>query len=491
MRHSIKWQVASIFIAVMAGTLLLCWFMNNTFLIKYYLNNKEKVLIDAYDQINLAATEGSITSDEFDIELQKICGIYNIDMIVVDADSKTIKSSVNDSEFLAHQLLDNVFTGNEHMAELLSQTEDYTIQMSMDRRTNINYLEMWGTLDNGNLFLIRTALEGIRDSVKIANRFLAYVGFIAVIMSGIIIFFVTNKITTPIKKLAKISEKMTALDFEAKYTGNDENEIGILGEHINQLSDKLEMTISELKTANNELKKDIEKKEEVDEIRKEFLSNVSHELKTPIALIMGYAEGLKIDINEDPESRDFYCDVIMDESNKMNQLVKKLLTLNQLEFGNDVVTMERFDIAELIDNYINASNILIKQKEVTVIFEKPEPIYVWGDEFKVEEVFMNYFSNAMNYTLGKKEIIVRISQSEIYENKVRISVYNTGNCIPEESIEHLWEKFYKVDKARTRDCGGSGVGLSIVKAIMGSMNQPFGVCNHEDGVEFWFELETK
>jgi len=223
MRHSIKWQVASIFIAVMAGTLLLCWFMNNTFLIKYYLNNKEKVLIDAYDQINLAATEGSITSDEFDIELQKICGIYNIDMIVVDADSKTIKSSVNDSEFLAHQLLDNVFTGNEHMAELLSQTEDYTIQMSMDRRTNINYLEMWGTLDNGNLFLIRTALEGIRDSVKIANRFLAYVGFIAVIMSGIIIFFVTNKITTPIKKLAKISEKMTALDFEAKYTGNDEN----------------------------------------------------------------------------------------------------------------------------------------------------------------------------------------------------------------------------------------------------------------------------
>ena len=491
MRHSIKWQVASIFIAVMAGTLLLCWFMNNTFLIKYYLNNKEKVLIDAYDQINLAATEGSITSDEFDIELQKICGIYNIDMIVVDADSKTIKSSVNDSEFLAHQLLDNVFTGNEHMAELLSQTEDYTIQMSMDRRTNINYLEMWGTLDNGNLFLIRTALEGIRDSVKIANRFLAYVGFIAVIMSGIIIFFVTNKITTPIKKLAKISEKMTALDFEAKYTGNDENEIGILGEHINQLSDKLEMTISELKTANNELKKDIEKKEEVDEIRKEFLSNVSHELKTPIALIMGYAEGLKIDINEDPESRDFYCDVIMDESNKMNQLVKKLLTLNQLEFGNDVVTMERFDITELIDNYINASNILIKQKEVTVIFEKPEPIYVWGDEFKVEEVFMNYFSNAMNYTLGKKEITVRILQSEMYENKVRISVYNTGNCIPEESIEHLWEKFYKVDKARTRDCGGSGVGLSIVKAIMGSMNQPFGVCNHEDGVEFWFELETK
>lgn len=134
-------------------------------------------------------------------------------------------------------------------------------------------------------------------------------------------------------QLADISERMCHLDFEARYSGNSKNEIGILGENINQLSDTLEHTISELKTANNELKKDIQKKEEIDQMRREFLSNVSHELKTPIALIQGYAEGLLEDVNSDPESRKFYCDVIVDEAAKMNNMVKKLLTLNQLEAG--------------------------------------------------------------------------------------------------------------------------------------------------------------
>lgn len=261
-----------------------------------------------------------------------------------------------------------------------------------------------------------------------------------------------------------------------------------MGNNMNQMSDRLEETISELKTANNELQKDIAKKEQIDEMRKEFLSNVSHELKTPIALILGYAEGLKEDINEDPESRDFYCDVIMDEAEKMNMMVKKLLTLNQLEFGNDVVTMERFDIVELIRNYLQSASILIQQSEAQITFVQEEQVFVWGDEFKIEEVFMNFFSNAVNHCEGEKIIDVKMEQKD---GRVRVSVFNTGKPIPEDSIGHIWEKFYKVDKARTREYGGSGVGLSIVKAIMDSMNQPYGVINYTNGVEFWFELETK
>jgi signal transduction histidine kinase len=255
----------------------------------------------------------------------------------------------------------------------------------------------------------------------------------------------------------------------------------------------LEETISELKTANNELKRDIEKKEQIDEMRKEFLSNVSHELKTPIALIQGYAEGLKEGINDDDkESRDFYCDVIIDESGKMNNMVKKLLDLNQLEFGNDVVTMERFDIVALINNFINSAEILIEQNNINIRLEQSQPIYVWADEFKTEEVVRNYFSNAMNHASGEKIIEIKyrlITQDDA--GKVRISVFNTGEPIPEDSLPHIWEKFYKVDKARTREYGGSGVGLSIVKAIMDSMNQEYGAINYTNGVEFWFELETK
>ena len=283
---------------------------------------------------------------------------------------------------------------------------------------------------------------------------------------------------------------MAQLDFEAKYKakGRRRNEIDELGEHFNELSNKLETTISELKSANNELKQDIEKKTEIDEMRKEFLSNVSHELKTPLALIQGYAEGLQECINDDAQSRDFYCEVIMDEADKMNQMVKKLLTLNQLEFGNQAVTMERFNLTELIEGVISSTGILLNQNGIQIEFLDHEPMYVWGDEFMVEEVVTNYLSNAIHHADFAKKITIWYTKKE---DCVRVGVFNTGKPIPEEDLPNIWIKFYKVDKARTREYGGSGIGLSIVKAIMESFHRECGVENHEDGVEFWFELDTE
>lgn len=488
MKYSIKRQFATIFIGLMTATILLCWFINSTFLGEYYLNNKMNALKNAYAVINRAANAGNILSEEFGIQIQKIAEKYNINLIVLDADSQMRITFSSDPETMSRRLWDNFFNSASNNSIILEENSLYSVQRMTDSRTMTEYVEMWGVLDNGNIFLLRSALEGIQDSVSIANRFLAYVGIGAVVISGIVILMVSRKVTEPILELADISERMIHLDFDAKYYGKSRTEIALLGNNINELSNTLEVTISELKTANNELQKDIEKKNEIDEMRKEFLSNVSHELKTPIALIQGYAEGLKEGINDDAESREFYCDVIIDESNKMNTMVKKLLTLNQLEFGNDVVSMERFDIAALIRNYIQSAEILTKQKEIAVYFHEQESIFVWGDEFKTEEVFANYFSNAINHVAGEKIIDIKLKKME---DKVRISVFNTGEQIPQESLSHLWEKFYKVDKARTRAYGGSGVGLSIVKAIMESMNQECGVMNYDNGVEFWFELAAR
>lgn len=488
MKYSIKRQFAGIFGLLMVGTILFCWFINNTFLERYYMKDKQKALLETYQVLNRASNEDKIGTDEFDIEFQKICGRYNVSFILLDAKSKTLKTSTPDYSTLSRRLLNNLFEQNyEDNDRLLQKGEKYEMQIATDDRINTDFLEMWGVLDNGNLFLLRCPLESIRESVNLANRFLAYVGFGAAIVSAVIVLIISGKITKPIKELTEISERMIHLDFEAKYTGKSKTEIALLGQNINELSCTLEQTISELKSANNELQRDIEKKNKIDEMRKEFLSNVSHELKTPIALIQGYAEGLKEGISDDEESRDFYCEVIMDEASKMNNMVKKLLTLNQLEFGNDNVTMERFDIVSLIKNYLQSAEILCRQKDVKVIMKEYQPIYVWADEFMVEEVFGNYFSNAMNHVADDKVIDVKLL---VKEKTVRISVFNTGEPIPEESISHIWEKFYKVDKARTREYGGSGVGLSIVKAIMDALNREYGVENYNNGVEFWFELET-
>lgn len=492
MKYSIKKQFAIIFIGLMTVTLLLCWFINNTFLGKYYIENKKNALKSVYVMIDTAAGSGDIVTEDFRIQLQKIIEKYNVSLIVLDADSRMVIATSYNTTEMSKRLYDNFFSSGGDdtgagRASVVEETDNYTMQIVTDSRTMTEYVEMWGVMKNSGIFLLRSAVESIEESVDVANRFLAYIGILAVVVSGILIVMVSRKVAEPILELADISDRMAHLDFEAKYEGKSSTEIALLGNNINELSNTLEITISELKTANNELKKDIERKNEVDEMRKEFLSNVSHELKTPIALIQGYAEGLKEGINDDAESRDFYCDVIIDEAAKMNSMVKKLLTLNQLEFGNDVVSMERFDIVSLIRNFIQSAGILTRQKEITVRFDEEEPIYVWGDEFKAEEVFSNYFSNAINHAAGEKTIEIRL---EKMERRVRISVFNTGEPIPEESISHLWEKFYKVDKARTREYGGSGVGLSIVKAIMESMNQQFGVKNYDNGVVFWFELET-
>lgn len=491
-KHSIKQEIALIFITVMAGTIILCWVINNSFLEKFYIQNKKNAIKDAYYRMNEVLANGDITSEEYDLELRKTCDMYNIGLLVIDAASNTVKSNTRDADKLMRRLYDNFFKPGSDM-NYLDVGNNYYLANVMDKSTYTEYLEMWGVLDNGNLFLIRSPIESIRDSVKLSNQFLAYVGFIATVISAALIWFVTTRITRPIMELKNISEQMTKLNFETKFESRGQNEIDLLGRHINELSSTLERTISELKTANIELQRDIEKKEQIDEMRKEFLSNVSHELKTPIALIQGYAEGLVEGINDDDiESRNFYCEVIIDEAGKMNTMVKKLLDLNQLEFGKDVVTMERFDITALIRNFIASAEILISQNEVKVRLEEPEPIYVWADEFKTEEIIRNFFSNAMNHVSGDRIIEIKYQLIEQESaNKVRIRVFNTGEPIPEESLAHIWEKFYKVDKARTREYGGSGVGLSIVKAIMESMNQRYGVINYTNGVEFWFELETK
>jgi len=483
---SIRRQFSLIFIGVMAGTILLCLLMNSLFLVQYYVKSKERVIFDAYEKIKVAANSDSYGSQEFRYELDDICRNSNITVCIIDANSQIQYVSVNGGKELEASLIRYIFGIPAENVSMLQNGKDWVLQQ-VGKGTE-QFLEMFGRLDTGVSFILRTPIESIKESAEIAERFFTYVGILGVIAGAIIIWFTTRKITKPISKLNHISERMVHLDFDVKYDVKGHNEIDQLGENINKLSESLERSISELKTANNELKKDIEKKEQIDEMRKEFLSNVSHELKTPIALIQGYAEGLREGINDDAESREFYCEVIMDEAAKMNHMVKKLLTLNQLEFGNEMVDMERFDVVAMIRNYIQSAMILAKQNQIEIRMADYVPVYVWADEFKVEEVFTNYFSNAVNHCAGENKVIdVKVEQRS---GIVRISVFNTGAPIPEESVPYIWDKFYKVDKARTREYGGSGVGLSIVKAIMESMNQQYGVENYNNGVLFWFELET-
>lgn len=487
MKRSLKKQMAFFFIGLMAFILAANWVINNAFLENFYILRKQNVLVDAYNAINQVEDVEDYLSAEFTNLVSGLCEKNNITMVIVDNSEKLRPIfGVNDWDVMAAHLWEYIIGVEDPSEIIISKQDDYTILKKNDRRTQMDSLEIWGMLDTGYYFAMRIPLESIRENVRISNEFLTYFSIIGIILSIIIIWWLAKKFTDPILELTNLSKRMADLDFDAKYTSGGINEIGQLGDHFNKMAGTLEDTISELKTANNELQKDIEKKTQIDEMRKEFLANVSHELKTPIALIQGYAEGLKECINDDAQSRDFYCEVIMDEASKMNQMVKKLLTLNQLEFGNDTVNLDRFDIINLIKEVIQSTNILAQQKHAKIIFRETKPVYVWADEYKVEEVVTNYISNALNHVDDDRVIEVKVQKQG---KKVHVSVFNTGTPIPDEDLDKIWIKFYKVDKARTREYGGNGIGLSIVKAIMDSFHQDFGVVNYDNGVEFWFELD--
>lgn len=482
-KKSIKARLIVTFVGIVVIAFVLIALSNSFLLERYYVAKKTDAIQDVYEKLN---QYDSLTSDKVQ-SLKSICIEKNISWVILDTNHSEILDYDSRNANRLYASLFGYITGvAPAKSSTLEETDNYTLEVNRDM--DMDYLDMWGILDNNNVFLIRLPMAGISDSIQISNMFYLYTGMIVVAISILAIWFLSQRLTKPLEELTDISIRMSNLDFNAKYESGGEDEIGVLGQNFNKMSKELEQTISELKTANNELQKDIEKKERIDDMRKEFLSNVSHELKTPIALIQGYAEGLKECINDEAESRDFYCEVIIDEAAKMNNMVKKLLTLNQLEFGNDQISMECFDLTELVRGVVNSAQLLADQKDAQILFVQDTSVYVWGDEFKIEEVVTNYVSNAINHIDGERKIEIKMQRRE---GHIRLSVFNTGKPIPEEDIDKIWIKFYKVDKARTREYGGSGIGLSIVKAIMESMNQKFGVKNYENGVEFWFELECR
>ncbi len=487
--RSITKQIVVITVGIIIGVVLLCIALNTTLLGTYYSYKKQNILCQGYKTINEACIEDTLYNNSFDIEFESIAANGNLTISILSPSWSLIRSSA--SNYSAQtDLIYQIRFGDQSNVDILKESEYYYVERVLDNRLDEQYLVLIGSLYDGNQILMRTPLEGIRESAIIANQFLIIAGIIAVFVSIFVVIIVSKKITNPILELSEISRRMSELDFEAKFCPHHEyeNEIDVLGDHMNALSRTLEETISELKSANLEMKRDIEKKDEIEKMRTEFLANVSHELKTPIALISGYAEGLKESIDDDRESRDFYCEVIMDEAKKMNEMVKKLLSLNQLEFGNEMIDMKRFDVTELTGGVISASQILAQQNQITIEFHQDKPIYVWADEFLIEEVLTNYVSNAIHYAKNEKRIIISFTD---FGESLRVSVFNTGDNIPAEDIENIWDKFYKVDKARTREYGGNGIGLSIVKAIMQSHDRDFGVINKENGVEFYFELDKK
>lgn len=488
-RHSLKIKLTIIMAVLLTAVIALICILDTVLFEGYYFDRKTKELKASYTSLKTIMTTSGYDSESVENEIARINTLYNINVFVIDGEWNMVYSSQINADNTIRWIQDILFSSSVKK-DVLEENSEYSVISSYDNITAMSYLEIYGMPDSERQIILQITIENIKENINAFNSFIIIVGGFMLLIGIIVVYVISAGFTKPVKQLSDIAERMSEMDFGVKYSGKDNSEIGVLGHSINVMSDRLEQNISELKSANLELQRDIETKTKNDEMRREFLSNVSHELKTPIALIQGYAEGLLEGINDDEESRNFYCEVIIDEAAKMNDMVKRLLTLNQIEFGNEPVEIEHFDISSLIESVLRANSLRTSQNGIEVIFEHESPVLVWADQNQMEEVFTNFYTNAINHCEEINSLkVIRITLEQ-REKSVRIGVYNTGQKIPEEDIDRIWEKFYKVDKARTREYGGNGIGLSIVKAILDNFNTEYGVENRDDGVFFWFEIDS-
>ena len=500
--HSLRVKITLIILLLISILLLSIGILNNYGLTWYYQNEKVSEIHEAYlkldNEVKKLSEDGQTvigeSEDSESVVNESVSNIildysnkHNITIALVDSmTNKAIYSSQREGDMFLDRIQEG-FIGNKNIKkkDILYKSDNYTIILHNTQK-NSSFIEGFGYCsDNQTIVIMSTPVAGLKESVNISNKFLIYVAVIGFIITVIITFLITKMITSPILQLAEISNKMGKLDFTARYEGKRSDEIQTLGQNMNYMSDRLKKAISKLQEANEVLKEDIKRKEAIDEMRKDFIANVSHELKTPIALIQGYAEGLNEGLCEDEESRKYYTEVIMDESEKMNKMVKQLLTLSSLESGNSILHKENFNMTSLTEGVLSSISILIGEKNVKVDFDTSRDVFLYADEFKIEEVVTNYISNAIHHVNDNGTIKIDVSEDE---RNVYFSVYNTGNQIPEKDLANVWEKFFKVDKAHSRSYGGSGIGLSIVKAIVEAHGGAVKVVNKSDGVEFGFKI---
>lgn len=484
---------------VVAMIVLFLIIINNVVLESFYLYSKTENVKQAYEKINTyynIIEQNPNTPINIEDELNQIAIKNDFDILIMNnknilifSSDKSLTSAIDKINEMILNSQNQSFINNRLPSNhIIYEDENIEIRRIIDEKNNMNYIFLSSILDNGDMLYIRIQVASIEESVQISNRLLIFIGGISIFIASILASFISKMFTKPILELNNIAKNMSKLDFSKKYRIKDtDDEINNLGRSINTMSDKLESTIKQLRETNVELEKDIEEKSRIDEMRKQFISDVSHELKTPIALIQGYAEGLIENVNTDEESRKFYAEVILDEAGKMDTLVKQLLELMKLEYGKREFNNTKFDIIELIKEVIRKCDVMIKEKEIIVEFDDSSPVYVVADEFYIEQVVTNYFTNAIKHVKeinGQKKIEINIEK----QDKIRISIFNTGERIPEYDLNKIWQRFYKVDSSRNREDGGSGIGLALVKAIMNNYENEYGVKNKQNGVEFYFEL---
>ena len=464
---TIKTKMFMLFASFMIALVICGIILNVLFLEQYYIYKNKSIFISTSEMIiEQYRTDKQKVAELID-NLDRVeaisCTVVNSDL-EIKLNSFPQKAGV-ESKRLPNEIEQLILANPQ---QLLHESVYVVQEKSIDQAAKLIFLTR---MTNGDIIILKKSMKGIRESVFIANEFYVLAGLLMLLLGGLIIFVFSRKITKPLIEMSSVAEEISQLKFDRRVQHISEDEIGSLASSINKISEKLSGSI-------NALQRDVER-------RKSLVRNISHELKTPIGVIKGYAEGLKFGVVEDKHKIQQYCSVISEECDRMDNMVQELLNLSIIEAGMFQIKFSQFEMSELLEKLADKFETTIAKKGITLNIECQENLNVSADYILLERAISNYFTNAINHTEGKKYVAITVTKRV---DRLRIEVFNTGKQIASDDIEHVWDVFYKADKARSREYGGHGLGLSIVRQIAELHGGTTGVTNLQDGVKFFIEI---
>ncbi len=492
-----KSVMMQLFIQLFAIVLVMIAFLliiNTRFIETMFFAKARLDLSDVVMQIN----DVDLNSSEFYEDVNRIETDDSFYVEVFSENNQRLLYSTAMNEFNKHFFFDFELSGStmfdyvqpKKLVDLRSYREEESGVYLIGKETpsETEYLVYEAQLDSGHVVKVYSYLNVIESNAQYTSIIMRAI--ICVLGLALIIgFFIYSwRFTRPLIEMNEVTKNVAKMDFSKKCIAKSTNELGQLADNINSMSDSLAKAMGDLKEKNTQLQIDIEHEHKMEKSRKEFVSNVSHELKTPIAIIQGYAEGLKLGINDNPEMNEEYIDIIIEESKRMNTLVLDLLELSYYESGTYKLNETEFILNDMIEDYLSSQKIILEDKGITLNKALLPDMNVFGDEQKLSMVLNNYFSNAISYC--KNEKIIEVGAEE-FDEFYRINVFNTGENISDETIEEIWSDFYRGDKSHRRGEGHFGIGLSIVAAIQNMHSMSFGCKNTENGVDFWFDVKKR
>ena len=430
--------------------MLFLWFFQVVFIDSYYEYSKTKQI----KKTTLKIIENYDVDEE---ALDKLSYEENVCIEIVK-NRMTIYTS-NDSNRGC------IISGNKYKDDFYSLDKNEQTYKLINPIFNTKSLIYARKYNDDITIFVNASLEPLDNTILILSNQLIIVSIIVIVLALIIGYFISKRISKPIEKMNKNAKQLANGNYEFTFD-NTSNiyEIDELANTLNYAKEELEQT---------------------DELRKDLLANVSHDLKTPLTMIKGYAEMIR-DLNSDnAEKRTENLNVIIEESERLNILVEDLLTLSKIQANKDTLDKESFDIVELISNIIKRYGIYKDTEGYIFEINAPSKVIIKADKKKIEQVIYNLINNAINYTGDDKKVIINV----LVDKNVRVEIKDTGKGIKKEDLPHIWDKYYHSKKKHKRNIIGTGIGLSIVKTILESHKFKYGVESKKNkGTTFYFEI---